>query len=70
MKTIKDLRKMLNAMGISSWYAYNDKRKSFKRRLKIDVKRPLSEKELVIMSTFCEGNIEVSNYGSCLVVKF
>ena len=68
---IKELRKIIETMGIetSSVWAFNDKRKSFTRRLKLGVWRHLTPTELNLIKIFFKDAFEVSNYGHSVVVK-
>jgi hypothetical protein len=55
---IKELRKLLNAMEVksSSWYAFNDKRKTFTRRLKISIgSETLSKSDLAVIGLHMGG---------------
>jgi hypothetical protein len=64
-RTIKDLRALCNLMDVSTTsFAFNDKRISFERRLKLGVKRSLTVKELAIVKMVF-GAFEVDNYVSC-----
>lgn len=42
MTTIKQLREIVEGFGIKTYSGFNDKRKTFSRRLKIVTKKPLS----------------------------
>ena len=44
--TVREVREIISGFGIKTYSGYNDKRKTFERRLKVITKKPLSSGQM------------------------
>lgn len=59
---VKEVREIITGLGIETYSGYNDKRKTFTRRIKVVTKYPLSPKQCEQIKKLT-GAFEVGNTG-------
>ena len=72
VQTVKDLRDIIEGFGVKTYSGYNDKRKTFTRRIKVITKFPLSKgqfRQLQMLTGACEVGYTKSIFYGGVYVK-